>query len=135
MSWKRAAAGANFKRGDGGPEEFETKAEPQPVVLVSVVLDGEDRATCEEHLDELELLAQTAGYEVCGRLIQDRGRPEAATLLGRGKVLEAGKDEANSVFTGSGKKVRDLIGLAYKHVCQADEAERESFLGSESVKA
>ncbi len=59
------------------------------MILVAVVLDGTGRKACEEHLDELALLAATAGYEVRGRLIQDRGRPDAATLLGRGKVAEA----------------------------------------------
>jgi GTP-binding protein HflX len=61
------------------------------VVLVAAVLDGGDRPTCEEHLDELALLADTAGYEVRGRIIQDLGRPDAATFLGKGKVAEVGR--------------------------------------------
>jgi GTP-binding protein HflX len=58
---------------------------------VAAVLSGGDRPTCEEHLDELALLADTAGYEVRGRIIQDLGRPDAATFLGKGKVDEIGR--------------------------------------------
>lgn len=37
------------------------------------------------------MLAETAGYVVQGRLIQERGRPAAATLLGKGKVRDAAR--------------------------------------------
>ncbi len=42
----------------------------------------------EESLDELAELAASAGAEVVERLIQARQRPEAATLIGQGKVDE-----------------------------------------------
>jgi GTP-binding protein HflX len=60
----------------------------RPAVLVAAVLDGGSRAACEEHLDELGLLADTAGLEVRGRLIQERTRPAAGTFLGSGKIAE-----------------------------------------------
>ncbi len=47
-----------------------------------------DRLEVEEHLLELALLAETAGAEVVGRVVQERGTPHAATLLRRGKVEE-----------------------------------------------
>src|SRR5690606_23449278 len=37
---------------------------------------------------ELELLVDTAGADVVGRLVQRRDRPDPATYLGRGKVAE-----------------------------------------------
>lgn len=60
-------------------------------MLVAAVLAGGSRAASEEHLDELALLAGTAGYEVAGRAIQEMRRPVAATFLGRGKVEEIGR--------------------------------------------
>jgi GTP-binding protein HflX len=55
------------------------------------VLEGGRRAASEEHLDELALLADTAGYDVVDRAIQEMRRPVAATFLGRGKVEEIGR--------------------------------------------
>jgi len=42
----------------------------------------------EEHLDELKLLAETAGATVVDRLVQDRGAVNPATLIRRGKLDE-----------------------------------------------
>ena len=42
----------------------------------------------DEHLDELERLADTAGAEVVGRLTQQLDRPNPGTYLGKGKVEE-----------------------------------------------
>lgn len=53
-------------------------------LLVGLVVPGLPRPVVEEHLDELERLVDTAGGEVVGREIQERARPAAATLVGRG---------------------------------------------------
>jgi GTP-binding protein HflX len=53
-------------------------------LLVGLVIPGLPRPVVEEHLDELERLVDTAGGEVVGRLIQERTRLVAATLVGRG---------------------------------------------------
>src|SRR5262249_15057006 len=42
----------------------------------------------EESLDELATLARSAGAEIVHQLIQRRERPDAATLIGSGKVDE-----------------------------------------------
>jgi len=42
----------------------------------------------EESLEELAELAASAGATIAGRILQTRDAPEAATLIGRGKVLE-----------------------------------------------
>ena len=52
--------------------------------LVGLVLPGASRAVVEEHLDELERLVATAGGSVIGRSLQERQRPDPATLIGSG---------------------------------------------------
>ena len=49
-------------------------------------MGGGRRATTESSVEELGLLARSAGAQVVGRLIQERSRPDPATLIGRGKV-------------------------------------------------
>ncbi|MFH0803153.1 MAG: GTPase HflX [bacterium] len=49
---------------------------------------GRSPIDTEEFLDELRLLAETAGAEVLDRLVQKGKRPEAASLIGAGKVEE-----------------------------------------------
>jgi GTPase len=44
--------------------------------------------TAEESLAELRELALSAGAEVCGEFLQQRDRPDPATLIGRGKLSE-----------------------------------------------
>jgi len=56
-------------------------------ILVGVVLPG-DPLTHGESLDELGLLAKTAGVKEAGRILQRRRRPDASTYLGRGKAME-----------------------------------------------
>jgi GTP-binding protein HflX len=55
------------------------------VVLVGVWTEG-TVADAENSLIELAALAETAGSQVLEGLIQRRGRPDAATFIGRGKV-------------------------------------------------
>jgi GTPase len=50
----------------------------------------------EESLEELTELATSAGAEVIERVIQARERPEAATLIGQGKVQELRASAASS---------------------------------------
>jgi GTPase len=57
------------------------------VVLVGVWTEG-TVADAENSLIELAALAETAGSLVLEGLIQRRGRPDASTFIGRGKVAE-----------------------------------------------
>jgi GTPase len=57
-------------------------------LLAGLCRSSQERLEVEEHLDELALLAETAGAEVVGRVVQDRGRIHPATLLRQGKVEE-----------------------------------------------
>src|SRR6266498_1044729 len=57
------------------------------VVLVGVWTEG-TATNAENSLSELAALAETAGSQVLEGLIQRRGRPDASTFIGRGKVAE-----------------------------------------------
>ncbi len=60
-------------------------------LLAGLCRSRPDRPEVEEHLEELGLLAETAGAQVVGRVIQDRGPAHPATLLRQGKVEELGR--------------------------------------------
>ncbi len=64
---------------------MERAPEVEKAVLVWA---GTDQKDALESLDELALLASTAGLEVAGRLHQKLDRPSSATRIGRGKVEE-----------------------------------------------
>ncbi len=57
-------------------------------VLVGVSTRSLTRESTVESLDELALLADTAGAEVFARITQDRDRYDASTFIGKGKVEE-----------------------------------------------
>ena len=44
--------------------------------------------SCEESLDELRMLATSAGAQIAGEFTQSRDRPDPATLIGKGKLEE-----------------------------------------------
>jgi GTPase len=60
---------------------------PERAILVGVDIPGADWPVAES-LDELELLAATAGVTCADRVTQHLARPHPATLLGSGKVEE-----------------------------------------------
>ncbi|HPG41347.1 MAG TPA: GTPase HflX [bacterium] len=57
-------------------------------IVVGLVRDGQERHLVDEYLDELELLADTAGAEVLERIVQTRDRIDSAYMIGRGKAKE-----------------------------------------------
>jgi len=57
-------------------------------ILVGVFGRATDRATAEDHLDELERLVDTAGGKVVARALQERKAPDPATFVGKGKLEE-----------------------------------------------
>lgn len=74
-----------------------------------------------EHLDELERLADTAGAQVVGEVVQQIDRPNPATYLGKGKVDELRERIADTGATllvfddelspSQGKNIEDITGL------------------------
>jgi GTPase len=57
-------------------------------LLVGLALGRRDRARTEASLEELALLARSAGARVVGSLLQERARRDPGTLIGRGKAEE-----------------------------------------------
>jgi GTP-binding protein HflX len=60
----------------------------QRVILAGIRLPRQLRSEVEEHLEELSRLTETAGGIIVGVFLQDRTRPDPATILGKGKVEE-----------------------------------------------
>ncbi|MCX7737010.1 MAG: GTPase HflX [Candidatus Kapabacteria bacterium] len=61
---------------------------PEKCIIVGIGRKNSDREIAKEHLDELELLAKTAGAEVLERIYQELEKPNPATAIGKGKVQE-----------------------------------------------
>ena len=69
-------------------------------ILVSAPLKGSDHERhAEEHLDELQRLADTAGAEVVGRVIQRLRKISPKLLIGTGKLEELGEMVASCEAT------------------------------------
>lgn len=62
--------------------------EKEKAIIVAVKLPGVSDRQVQDYLDELELLADTAGCEVVHRVVQERQKIEAATFIGKGKAEE-----------------------------------------------
>ena len=67
----------------------------EKVVLVGVWVEGTSQ-DAENSLKELSALAETAGSEVMAGLIQRRDKPDPATFIGSGKVVELREAVVNS---------------------------------------
>ncbi|HYI63216.1 MAG TPA: GTPase HflX [Acidimicrobiales bacterium] len=80
----RGAFGEFGGRSDG----FIERTFREKILLVGVTLPPAHEDDTEAGLDELELLVDTAGADVVGRVVQRRARPEPATYIGKGKVEE-----------------------------------------------
>ena len=66
-----------------------TEAPQEKALLVGVNLSNhEDLLSLEDSLEELTLLADTAGVEVVGEVTQNLDRPNSKTFIGSGKVEE-----------------------------------------------
>ncbi len=60
----------------------------EKIVLVAVALPGVDESAVDASLDELELLVDTAGADVVGRVVQRRDAPDHTWYIGKGKAEE-----------------------------------------------
>ena len=58
----------------------------EKALLVGVIIPGTTDTIIHEHLDELELLAETAGAKVIGRITQKVSKINPATFIGKGKA-------------------------------------------------
>ncbi len=60
----------------------------EKVVLVGVLIKGQDEVKLTEYLDELAFLAETAGAETVKRFTQKLEHPDPKTFVGKGKLEE-----------------------------------------------
>ena len=60
----------------------------EKALLVGVIQPGMTESLIHEHLDELELLAETAGAKISGRITQRVSKINPATFIGKGKAEE-----------------------------------------------
>lgn len=68
---------------------FEVGLAPRErAITVAVVRKGTDPEIVREHMDELELLLDTAGADVVQSIYQERDRPDVASAIGKGKIEE-----------------------------------------------
>lgn len=58
----------------------------EKAILVGLILPELTRSQIQEHLEELEKLAESAGAVVAGTIVQQRKAPDPASYIGRGKV-------------------------------------------------
>ncbi len=92
-----------------------TETPPARVLLLALDMGEWD---CARSLDELAALCEANHMVAVGRVTQKRSTPEAATLLGSGKVEEARLaveelDVQTAIFDGelTGSQIRNLSGL------------------------
>ena len=93
-------------------------------ILVGVSLPQMPHHQVEEYLDELAALVESAGGEVCQRMVQGRDRLDAATYIGKGKAEElAGLCKAEKIGLAvfddelSPAQVRNLEKILEVRVC------------------
>jgi GTP-binding protein HflX len=65
--------------------------EPEKAILVGVILPDQSEALVNEHLDELEFLALTAGAQVIKRFTQKLSAINSHSFIGSGKIEEIKK--------------------------------------------
>ena len=65
---------------------IDTARRAETAVLVGIIGSDQSEHEVEEHLDELEFLAQTAGAVTMRRFVQKLSKPDSRTFLGSGKM-------------------------------------------------
>ena len=60
----------------------------EKIILIGTIKPGETDELIQEHLSELELLAETAGAEVIGKITQRISKINSATFVGKGKSIQ-----------------------------------------------
>ena len=96
----------------GATAQKRTEGGVLPVVLLAL---DQGRYDMDRSLDELRALAEANGMDAVAEVVQKRSAPEAATLLGAGKVEEArlvcqNVQAAAAIFDGelTGSQIRNL---------------------------
>lgn len=67
---------------------IETNGKNERALVVGVAFKNSERGQVDEYLDELILLADTAGAKVVRKVVQERQSPDPAHFIGKGKAEE-----------------------------------------------
>lgn len=70
------------------PEKQRPRHQREKALLVGLATRDQSREQALDYLDELALLADTAGADTVGTVLQQREHPDPTTYIGRGKVEE-----------------------------------------------
>ena len=68
--------------------ETPKKIEQEDAILVGLATREFSKEKVQEHLDELEMLADTAGANTVFKIMQERVKPDSAFFIGKGKAEE-----------------------------------------------
>ena len=94
------------------------KKEIEKAILVAIRTPDVKREIVDEHLDELEMLADTAGAETLFKIIQDRQSRDKTYYIGKGKVEEIAElvemNEVNLVIIDDDLSPNQLRNLEEK---------------------
>ncbi len=100
-----------------------TKDNLDRALVVGVAFRNDERGRIDEFLDELILLADTAGAKIVRRIIQERQSPDPAFFIGKGKAEEikiiCESEDINLVIFDddlSGVQIRNLEGIIDRRV-------------------
>jgi len=99
------------------------KSEKEKAILVGIKTRDKSRKSVEEHLQELEMLAKTAGAETILKVIQERFSFDSAFCIGKGKAEEVAElaelNEINLIIFDedlNSTQVRNLEKLINKKI-------------------
>jgi GTP-binding protein HflX len=104
-----------------GQPLWPTEGAREVALLVGVLLRGQQTWALQDSLDELALLADTAGADIAGRVVCKLDRPHPATFIGRGKaeqLAEQARAQGVSMIAFDddltpvqGRNLEELFGL------------------------
>ena len=107
----------------GGNLKHDLKTLREKSILVAINPENESADKIEEYLDELEMLADTAGADTVMKVFQDRTRMDAAFYIGKGKAEEvkelAEMNDANLIIFDddlTATQVRNLEKMMEKKI-------------------
>src|SRR2546428_2382463 len=89
--WPRYRQARIETDGDRARLRADNGKKAERALLVGIATGPGGRARTESSVEELGLLARSAGAHVVGQLIQERPRKDPATLIGRGKVEDVAR--------------------------------------------
>ncbi len=78
-------------KGPSGSHATRSSSHPERALLVGLAFGARNRSQVESSLAELGHLATSAGAAVVGTSLQLRARPDAATLIGSGKLADVAR--------------------------------------------